>query len=313
MGKIFCLGVTPALQRTLLFTRLQSNAVNRACEVHLSPAGKSVNTAYALVRLGCEAVTSGFNGGGTGAEVVRLLEEAGVESRLTPISGATRICSTLLDRSTGSVTELVEEAPPVSGAECARFQGEALSLIRQASALVISGTLPKFLPVDFYVPFILAARERDLPLLIDSHGAALLAALPAAPLIVKMNFQELQTSCGRSPLSSESETLRALYDLQGRGAQNLLVTQGGETAYLLERGGGWRFTPPRLEGVLNPIGSGDSVSAGLMARLLAGDSLREAVRFGLACGAANAETLLPAHFKAERAEELVSCIDVSRL
>ena len=46
---------------------------------------------------------------------------------------------------------------------------------------------------------------------------------------------------------------------------------------------------PRVR-VVNPIGSGDAFTAGLVSRLVRGDDLGEACRWGTAVGAANALT-----------------------
>jgi fructose-1-phosphate kinase PfkB-like protein len=66
MKKVLCLGLTPVLQRTLVFDRLETDEVNRVRQVVESAAGKALNTARALVTLGTPAQTAGFNGGDTG-------------------------------------------------------------------------------------------------------------------------------------------------------------------------------------------------------------------------------------------------------
>jgi fructose-1-phosphate kinase PfkB-like protein len=48
---------------------------------------------------------------------------------------------------------------------------------------------------------------------------------------------------------------------------------------------------------VNPIGSGDAMLAGMAAALLQGVSMSEAIRWGVACGAANAMTTQPGNVR----------------
>lgn len=304
MKNVLCLGLTPAFQRTMLFDHLEVDEVNRARQVVESAAGKAVNTARALVALGTPAQTAGFNGGPTGLKLVAFLKAYGVGTEaLTTMKPATRICSTLIDRTAGTVTELVEEAPAPGAAAVARFVRENLRRTREASMLVISGTLPPFAGDEFYVGFVRAAAVAGVPVVIDSHKTALIDVLFERPLLAKLNVRELETTLQES-LSSERRLLRGMSDLLGMGAQNVFVTQGGKAAYLMTPKKAWRFTPPTVAQPLNPIGSGDCTTAGIVHALLSGKNLREAVCFGLACGSANVESLTPADLDVKRVHAL---------
>ena len=60
----------------------------------------------------------------------------------------------------------------------------------------------------------------------------------------------------------------------------------------------------------NPIGSGDAFTAGLVWRLLRGDDLGEACRWGAAAGAANALTLMAGEVNKEAVECLASEVKI---
>ncbi|MDR2849106.1 MAG: PfkB family carbohydrate kinase [Verrucomicrobiota bacterium] len=301
---VLCLGLTPVLQRTLVFDRLEIDEVNRAKQVVESAAGKALNTARALVTLGTPAETAGFNGGETGRKVSAYLKAYGVEARtLTPMNAPTRICSTLIDRAAGSVTELVEEAPAPGRAAVARFVRDNQKRTAGASMLVISGTLPPFAGDEFYVPFVQAAAAVGVPVVIDSHRAALINVLFERPLLAKLNVRELETTLGE-PFRSEKQILRGMRDVQCLGARNVFVTQGGKAAYLLTPRGAWRIAPPEIGVRMNPIGSGDCTTAGIVHALLKGKGMKEAVCYGLACGSANVESLTPADLDGGRVAAL---------
>jgi len=299
MKKVLCLGLTPALQRTLLFDGLEVGEVNRARQVVESAAGKALNTALVLARLGTPAQTAGFNGGQTGRAIAGFLKAYGVDSALTPMSADTRVCSTLIDVASGKVTELVEEAREPGRAAVARFVRDNLKRTREAAMLVISGTLPPYAGDDFYVGFVRAAAQAGVPVVIDSQKAALIHVLFERPLLAKLTVRELAATL-QEPMNSERRVLRGMRDLLGMGAQSVVVTQGAKPAYLVTAKQAWRFTPPEVAKHVNPIGSGDCTTAGIAHALLSGKSLPDAVCDGLACGSANVESLTPADLDLKR-------------
>ena len=113
---ILCIGTTPAAQRVMVFRQLTLDAVNRAVTTVDGAAGKSVNVAKVLKALGEHPVATGFLGGDRGEEVRKVLEADGVELDFVQVASRTRLCVTVLDRSAGTHTELIEEGQPVSAA-----------------------------------------------------------------------------------------------------------------------------------------------------------------------------------------------------
>jgi len=313
MKKILCLGLTPALQRTLLFDALTTNSVNRATRVIESAAGKALNTARALSTLSMPAEVAGLNGGSTGRKIEAFLKKYGVESVQTTMKAETRICTTLIDLKQGTITELVEEAPDPGEGTLRRFKQANLKRLAEASALVISGTLPPFAIETFYRPFVREAIARRLPVIIDSHKAPLLHLLPERPLLVKLNWHELETTFQHT-LKTEQQLKRDMKELVALGAQNVVITQGAKAAYLLTQEGSFhRLLPPQLAEVVNPIGSGDCTTAGLVCKLMHGKPLSDALAFGLACGTANAMTPTPADFDPKLATRLYKKIRMESL
>ena len=304
MKKILCLGLTPALQRTLLFDTLAINEVNRAKVVIESAAGKALNTARALSVLSMPVQVAGLNGGATGRKIDAFLKAYRVTSAQTSMKPNTRICTTLLDQLRGTITELVEEAPNPGAAALKRFLRDNLERIADASALVISGTLPPFVEEAFYVPFVREAHKHGTPVIIDSHKAPLLHVLSEKPLLAKLNQHELAITF-KCEITNEQQLLSCMNELIARGAQNVVITQGAKPTYLMtSHGKHWRLTPPILDQLINPIGSGDCTTAGIVFKLLKRRPLPEAIAFGLACGTANATTQTPADFDPRHAQAL---------
>ncbi len=313
--EVLCLGLTPALQRTIVFEEFALGGVNRASRVLESAGGKSVTTARALFTLGTAVQACGFNGGATGQQVISHMSSHGLSTAaLTKMAPPTRICTTLVDRASATVTELVEEAPDPGPEALALFVRENVRRTRNASMLVISGTLPPFVPDGFYARFVTEAVGASVPVLIDSHRPAILNLLGEGPVLAKMTATELGATV-RSAVDTEEGILHAMRELIALGARGALVTQGGQTAYLMTELTAWRLSPPAEHvRVMNPIGSGDCTTAGIAHALTSGKGLCESVRFGMGCGSANAETPIAADFDVRRAAELargVKCEEIS--
>ena len=178
----------------------------------------------------------------------------------------------------------------------------SVGAFKAAQAVVMSGTLTPGGPVDFYSRCIGLAREAGALSVVDAQGPPLLECLKAAPDLVKPNRSELAATLGRE-LTSESAVLLAMKEFSQRGAQRVVVTAGKEPTLAFDGQRFWRITPPRLKAV-NPIGSGDAFTAGLVWRLLRGDDLGEACRWASAAGAANALTLMAGEVHRPEVERL---------
>src|SRR5580765_2845376 len=109
---IICLGTTPTVQRTMTFERLTLDSVNRASHVHEYASGKSVNAARVLHTLGDDVLATGFLGGERAAFFRSDLDRSAIAHDFVTVDAPTRLCTTVIDRSGGTATELIEESHP---------------------------------------------------------------------------------------------------------------------------------------------------------------------------------------------------------
>ncbi|GAA2367021.1 1-phosphofructokinase family hexose kinase [Nonomuraea africana] len=245
------------------------DGVNRVSAVHRRAGGKGVNVARVLAALGREVVVAGLVGGPTGQAVQADLDAAGLPSALTPISGDSR--TTLVIHST--TTALFNEPGPVVTAdELDRFVADFARLAKGAEAVVISGSLPRGVPADFYATL---AAMAGVPAIVDADGEPLRHAPKGRPAIVKPNKEEL----ARAFPGGGAEELMA----QGAGA--VVVSMGEEGLHAITPSGVFRARMPyRVEG--NPTGAGDALVAGLALGLAEGTPWPERLRRAAALGAA---------------------------
>jgi tagatose 6-phosphate kinase len=283
---IITLGITPAVQRSMTFDRLTIDAVNRSANVRQYASGKAVNAARVLHTLGREVTAMGLAGGFTGRFMLDDLTAAGIGHDFVEVAPPTRICVTLIDRSTNLTTELVEESAAVPAEACEQLLVRLTAAMKTAAGCVLAGSLPVNAPADFYRRCVTACGGKFVVL--DASGPPLTIALPAGPTVVKPNRRELAGTVGMD-LSSPAGLKTAIGKLVDRGPKWVLVTDGPNPTTVSDGKSFWTVSSPKVE-VVSPIGSGDSFAAGLAEGLARGWDVPEAARLAVACGAANATT-----------------------
>jgi tagatose 6-phosphate kinase len=308
---ILCIGTTPAAQRVMIFRTLVLDAVNRAVTTLDGAAGKSINVAKVLKVLGEDPLATGFLGGDRGDFVRTVLAAQGVGCEFVTVSARTRQCVTAIDESAGTQTELVEEGRPVEAADWERLSGILRRRVGASRAVVMSGTIAAGGPADLYAQGTRLARAAGILSVVDAQGAALLEALAAGPGLVKPNRAELAATVGRD-LPDEPAVKAAMQEFGARGAQRVIVTDGKKPALAFDGRSFWKVLPPQVP-ARNPIGSGDAFAAGLVWRLVRGDELGEACRWGSAAGAANALTAMPGEVNRADVDRWVREVRVERL
>src|ERR1043166_928583 len=310
---VLCLGTTPAVQRVMIFRKLALDCVNRATLTLEGAAGKSVNVAKVLKALGEEPVAMGFLGGDRGEFLRGVLKAKGVQTDFVAVSARTRQCLTVIDEAAGTQTELVEESEPVSRAEYRKLMEiirRRLKSERQlATAVVMSGTITPGGPVKFYFDCTRLARSVGTLAVVDAQGAPLIEALKARPSLVKPNHAELAATFGRE-LKNEKDVQQAMRQLGERGAERVVVTSGKKPSLAFDGRTFWKIFNPAIK-ALNPIGSGDAFTAGLVGLLLRGDELGEACRWAAASGAANALTLMAGGGDRKGLERLMARVETT--
>jgi tagatose 6-phosphate kinase len=264
-----------ALDLTYRVSSLRVGTTNRVAGVFERAGGKAVNVARVLDALGHDVVVMGFAGGRVGEAVVAELDAAGLAHELVPIAGQTRRTLIVLEDDGGEPTGISEPGPCVSEDEWEAFVDALRSRVRDASAVVLSGTLPPGLPAGAYATLI--SEAGDVPALLDTAGEPLRLGAAAGPAIVKGN---------RAEIAGPDGVIAAAQRLRAAGAGAVVVTLGEEGLVAVTAEGVLRAAAPETVAG-NPIGAGDAASAALVAGMVAGtpwqERLTDAVALSAAC------------------------------
>ena len=150
--------------------------------------------------------------------------------------------------------------------------------------------------------FLRAAAARRIPTLLDTYGEALRQGLETPPTIVKANRHEVSGLLGR-PVDTMTEQLSALDGMRRSGAQWAILTLGEEGALFSAGASRWLARAPHVQ-VVNPMGSGDAMTAGVLTGLLRGWPPEECFRYGMAAAVANVQSFFPCRITAQAVEEM---------
>jgi len=303
---ILTAGLTPAWQQTLVFDGFSYGQVNRAAEAHWCASGKVFNAGLAAHRLGGPSLALAPVGGPPLELVRNDLGQLGVPHRLVVTRAATRVCTTILDRPTGTMTELVENGRPLEPDELDQFRAAYAQEAAKAAVAVMIGSLPAGTPERFYRDLLALTPCRAF---LDFRGQGLLDALDLRPYVVKPNREELGRTVGGT-LGSDEELLAAMRMLNHRGAQWVVITQGDGPVWLASAQRAYRFYPPPVQRPVNPLGCGDAMAAGIAWATREGRDIVEAVRLGMAVAAAKLRQLLPAGFDPSEVRLLENAVRV---
>lgn len=287
--------LNPAWQRSVVFEHFALTQVNRAVCVSETGGGKGVNAARAARVMRARASVALFSGGSTGGHLRAELDASGIACIDVPVAPATRVCTTIIDRGSGQVTEMIEPSGAVSAGELGELSGRLLAELSSFSGLGICGTYPPGVPDDFYGQLAGAASASGATVLLDGvRGIG--PALHQGIDILRLNADELRQVTGEDDLG------RALHHPSvSRGSSWLAVTDGPQSAWLVGHGQQIEFALPVLSDIRGTIGGGDCASAIMLmhtaGRELTPEVVAEAFAQGLAAASASCLTDVPALFR----------------
>jgi 1-phosphofructokinase family hexose kinase len=311
---IYTVTLNPCIDRTLTVERFHIGGTFQIVRSDPLPAGKGVNVARVVATLGEPVVALGWVGEGEAASFAAELARAGIENHLVAIPGFTRTNVTILDLEWHTETHLRDRGLEPPPGTLARLE-EELERVAAGDWVILAGSLPPGLPCDTYRALIRLCAGRGTRTLLDTSGPPLLSGVTAPPTLLKPNVSELwQIDRGLDEMEKgeegkrgkgekergeggEAEILAAARRLQAErvppgadGDRLMVVVSMGERGALgLDRRGcAWHAQVSLDAPAVDTVGSGDALVAGVVTALARGMPFPDALRLGVACGAANA-------------------------
>jgi len=285
MNTVVTFTPNPAIDASTAVDRVIAERKLRCCAPRFDPGGGGINVARVIHRLGGDATALYLGGGPTGELLRQLLDHDGVANRAVPCAQWTRENITVLEESSGRQFRFGMPGPEVT---CEEWHS-TLELLGQCEPTprfaVASGSLPPGVPTDGFAQVARTVKARGTRLVLDTSGSALVNGVTSGVYLVKPNLRELAELAGVK-IADEEHVTAAARSIVARGwSEVVVVSLGAGGALVVTAKDCHRIIAPIVH-VRSRVGAGDSMVAGIVLALVRDWPLAEAVRFGVAAGAA---------------------------
>lgn len=273
---ILTVTANPALDHTVqLDEPLAAGTVARTDDARFDAGGKGINVSKYLAALGTETAATGFLGGQFGEYIRGSLRDDAIESEFVDVEANTRLNTTVL--TPAGEYKINHAGPHVDEAAVDALSGVVRR--RDPETVVVSGSLPPGLDAGIIDRL---AADDQWRLTVDV-GGDLLREVDAPCALCKPNREELAAATGR-PVGTVEECIEAVRTLRKRGYERVLASLGGDGAILASPEE--TLHAPALDTtVVDTVGAGDSLLAGVLAGFDRGYSDGDALGFGVAVAA----------------------------
>ena len=293
--------VTPnsTIDWTIFLPYLHWNETIRSQKAVWGMGGKPADASWILGELGIPSLAMGFAAGMTGNKMLEMMHAKGVQTDFVWVEGETRLNVHLVDLESGGQSLLAVDTLIVLPEHVQQFFDKYKKVLDQAQAVVTGGSLPRSIDLSVLTDIVRLARERGIPVALDTSGPHILPGLEGKPNFYKPNRTELSTAVGRQVQTTEEVYAAAREVLEKYGTQ-VVVTMGelGALAVLKDRA--YRIPAPKVEKVESIAGAGDGVLAGITWALAYQKPIEEGLRLGTA--AAGAVVMQPATADCRKAD-----------
>jgi 6-phosphofructokinase 2 len=309
MATILTVTMNPALDVSTSVPYVLPDQKLRCGEPRYEPGGGGINVARAAHRLGTDVLAWFPAAGATGERLQELLRREGVPQQVAVTRGWTRENLNVTEETSGRQFRFCMPGAALEESEWRPFLGEDAMPDPAPAFVVASGSLPPGVPDDFYAQLATRLRARGRRLVLDTSGAPLARAVEAGVYLLKPSLREFRALTGGTA-EDESALVALAVDAvtRRRWCEVLVLSLGAAGALWMSADGGARLAAPAVP-VRSTVGAGDSMVAAIVHALASGRAIGDAVRFGVAAGAAavlNPGTELCHRADVERLEAQVS-------
>lgn len=314
---ITCVCLNPAIDKIVIIDQFNPGELYRVDNQHimLTPGGKAINVAKVLQTLGHKTIVTGFIAGSAGIWIKSEVESMGVSTDFIEIEGETRTNLNIIDGKSNRETEILEKGPKVFPDQLQNLIEKIKILAKTSRVMVFSGGLPEGVPPDIYAALIEIAKSYDVKTVLDASGEALEEGVKASPTLIKPNLRELSTLVGK-PLLEQEEVIEASKNIiKKHGIQYVMASIGARGAILTKIVDGAfqckQAKPPKAK-IVNTIGSGDAMVAGIAVGLANAWVDEEMLSLGIACATSNAQLREVGQVDLKQTQKFIKQIHMSK-
>lgn len=280
---IYTITFNPALDYISQVDDFEKGKINRTKKEKILPGGKGLNVSIVLKNLGLENIALGFIAGFTGEELKNRIEKHGIKTDFIKVKeGLTRINVKI---SSKEETALNGNGPEITEEDVQELL-EKIEKIKKDDIVILAGNVPKCINNNIYEIICVNLEKNGVTFIVDATRELLVNVLKYRPFLIKPNKEELEETF-KVKLKSKEEIITYAKKMQLMGAQNVLVSLGGEGAILVTNQNEVYYQSAPQGKVLNTVGAGDSMVAGFLAGYKESGDYGQALKMGIATGSAS--------------------------
>jgi len=285
MKNIITLTMNPAIDKSSSVDHVVAERKLYCTPPLFEPGGGGINVSRAIKKLAGESLAIFPSGGPSGATLQLLLNQEAIAHHPVSIKEWSRENLIVLEQSTGVQYRFGMPGPELRDEEWQRCLEEIFSASPGPDYVVASGSLPPGVPQDFYARVARLGKEHGARVVIDTSGEPLRLALREGVYLIKPNIREFRDLVGSG--SEEEANIRAMAKkvVMDGMCEVITISLGAAGVLMVSEAGIERLQPPTVP-IISKVGAGDSMVAGIVLSLSRGNSVRDAVRFGVAAGTA---------------------------
>jgi 1-phosphofructokinase len=297
---IYTVTLNPSIDYVVRLDGLTTGITNRTTSEEYYFGGKGINVSCVLAELDLDSTALGFIAGFTGDAIEDGIRNDRITTDFIKLSGG--ISRINIKIKAGEETEINGQGPHITDDELNRLI-EKLDRIQDGDTLILAGSIPNTLPDNVYERMLERLKDRKIRIVVDATKKLLVNSLKYKPFLIKPNRQEI-SEIFDVEVESEEDTEKYARKLMEMGAQNVLISLGGDGAMLIDEFGNVHKMGVVKEKVINTVGSGDSMVAGFVAGYEKEKSYPYALKLGSACG--NATAFLPGLATKEKIKDILN-------
>ena len=285
MKTIATLTMNPAIDKSSTINRVASERKLRCTPPVYEPGGGGINVSRVIRRLGGTSHAICAAGGPTGKLLDIMLRQECLDFHMIPTEGIIRENLIVYEEATGLQFRFGMPGPILSEEEVERCLHELTAIEPRPDYIIASGSLPRGVPADFYARVAAIAKDLGSRIIVDTSKEPLRLAVQEGVYLVKPNLAEIEDVVGHK-VTDESEIEKRAKELIAQGKVEVYVASLGAGGALMVSGQGIERIPSPTVPIKSKVGAGDSMVAAIVMSLALDKPLQEAIRFGVAAGAA---------------------------
>lgn len=246
--------LNPAIDLVGRVDTLTLGEVNSIQTLSQHPAGKGINVALVLAKLGNDVTATGLMGEEHRSLFENFLTRHQVKADFVSLDG--RVRTNVKITQGNDTTDLNFSGFEVSESAWQQLKKKSQTWAKDYDCVALCGSLPRGVSAQMFGEFCQSLTDQGVKWCLDTSGEALKAGIKAKPFLIKPNHEELQAIAPHT--LHEDDFIPFAQTLNQQGIEKVLLSMGEKGACLVTSKEILHAKAP-CKKVVSSTGAGDSL------------------------------------------------------